>query len=91
MEKQLIFKEKYILQLKTDIETGISADKYRSNEFIFDKKQTLMMPNIIKTDSLVGKLNPENDFETAVKLFEAFRNLEPIQASDERMLTCIHT
>jgi len=87
MGKQLIFKEKYILQLKADIETGISTDKYRSNEFIFDKKQTLMMPNIIKTDSLVRKLNPENDFETAIKLFEAFRNLEPIQASDERMWT----
>jgi len=83
MEKQQIFKEKYLLKLKGEID----ADKYRSNEFVFDKKQTLMMPNILKSEGLAEKLNPENDFETAVLIFEAFKNLEPIQASDERMWT----
>ena len=81
MEKQQIFKEKYLLKLKADID----ADKYRSNEFVFDKKQTLMMPNISKPEGLLLKLNHENDFETAVQIFEAFKNLEPIQASDERL------
>lgn len=83
MEKQQIFKEKYLLTLKREID----ADKYRSNEFVFDKKQTLMMPNILKSEGLAEKLNPENDFETAVLIFKAFKNLEPIQASDERMWT----
>lgn len=83
MEKQQIFKAKYLLKLKEEID----ANKYRSNEFVFDKKQTLMMPNIVKIDGLAEKLNPENDFETAVKIFEGFKNLEPIQASDERLWT----
>lgn len=87
MEKQLIFKEKYVLQLKEEIEEGISLDKYKSNEFVYDKKQTLMMPNITKTDGLAGKLYPDNDFQTAVQIFETFKNLEPIQASDERLWT----
>ncbi len=81
MEKQQIFKEKYLLKLKEEID----KDKYRSNEFVYDKKQTLMMPNINKPDGLLSKLNHESDFETAVAVFEAFKNLEPIQASDERL------
>ena len=55
MEKQQILKEKYLLKLKGEID----ADKYRSNEFVFDKKQTLMMPNILKSEGLAEKLNPE--------------------------------
>ena len=87
MEKQLIFKEKYVLQLKVNIETGVSLENYSSNVFISDKKQVLMMPNIAKTSVLLNKLNPDNDFETAVQIFESFKNLEPIQASDERLWT----
>ena len=87
MEKQLIFKEKYVLQLKVNIETGVSLENYSSNVFIYDKKQVLMMPNIAKTSILLNKINPDNDFETAVQIFEAFKNLEPIQASDERLWT----
>jgi len=87
MEKQLIFREKYVHKLKTDIEAGISLENYSSNVFVYDKKQVLMMPNIAKTSILLSKLNPDNDFETAVHIFEAFINLEPIQASDERLWT----
>ena len=87
MEKQLIFKEKYVLQLKADIETGISLENYNSNVFIYDKKQVLMMPNIAKTTILLNRINADNDFETAVQIFEAFKNSEPIQASDERLWT----
>lgn len=87
MERQLLFREKYVLQLKADIETGVSLENYSSNVFIYDNKLVLMMPNISKTSVLLGKLNPDNDFETAVHVFEAFEKLEPIQASDERLWT----
>src|SRR4051812_20917996 len=83
MEKQQLFKEKYVLKLKEDLD----VDKYRSNEFVFDKKQTLMMPNIDRPEGLALKLNPNNDFETAVLIFEGYKKLEPIQASDERLWT----
>ena len=81
MEKQQIFKEKYLLKLKEEV----NADNYKSSEFVYDKKQTLMLPTINKPDGLLKRLNHENDFETAVEVFEAFKNLEPIQASDERL------
>jgi len=81
MAKQLIFKEKYVAKLKENI----NVEFFRSMEFVYDKKQVLMLPNIEITPDLANKLKPDNDFETAVKLFEAFKNLEPIQASDERL------
>jgi hypothetical protein len=80
MEKQQIFKEKYVLKLKDEIK----ADKYRSAEFLYDKKQTLMMPNIDKPVGLLDKLDHESDLTSAIAIFEAFKRLEPIQASDER-------
>ncbi|MEX0981053.1 MAG: DUF6339 family protein [Bacteroidales bacterium] len=87
MEKQLIFREKYVNELIKDIESGVSLENYRSNIFIYNKREVLMMPNIAKTPNLFNKINPDNDFETAVHIFEAFPNLEPIQASDERLWT----
>lgn len=84
MEKQLIFKEKYLLKLKEEIESGNSFEQYKSNNFVYDKKQVLMIPNIVKPSGLLEKLDIKNDFETAILLFESFKNLEPIQAADER-------
>ena len=81
MAKQLIFKEKYVAKLKADI----NVEYFKSLKFVYDKKQVLMLPNIEVVPELANQLKPENDFETAVKLYEAFKNLEPIQASDERL------
>jgi hypothetical protein len=87
MEKQLIFREKYLYHLKKNLEEGTSVELYRSNEFIYDKKATLMIPNIRKPENLTLRLNVDNDFESAIQLYEAYKNLEPIQASDERLWT----
>ncbi len=81
MEKQQIFKENYLLKLKDEIQ----PEYYRSSEFVFDKKQTLMFSNIEKPFGLLAKMKPENDLETSIQIYESFKNLEPIQASDERL------
>ena len=87
MEKQLIFKDKYVQRLKENLADGSLLSFYRSNQFIYDKKEVLMMPNIIASPDLVNKLDFEDDFKTAVLLYKAFENLAPIQASDERLWT----
>jgi hypothetical protein len=87
MEKQLIFKEKYLNQLRKNLEDGVSVELYRSNEFVNDRKATLMMPNIRKPENLSKRLDIDNDFDSAIQLYEAFKSLEPIQASDERLWT----
>lgn len=83
MAKQPIFKEKYVQKLKNDL----SVEFYKSNEFVFDKKQILMLPNVEQTEGLVDKLlqNVNDDCGNAIQIYEAFQKLEPIQASDERL------
>jgi hypothetical protein len=83
MAKQKIFKEKYVQKIKNDL----SVEFYTSNEFIYDKKQVLMIPNIDHTEGLVEKLlqNVNDECGNAIKIYEAFEKLEPIQASDERL------
>lgn len=87
MGKQLLFKSKYTATLKEQVSLDESLDKYKSKDFIYDKKQVLMMPNIEESMNLADKLDASNDFKTAIQLYEAFKDLEPIQASDERFWT----
>ncbi|MEZ4843782.1 MAG: DUF6339 family protein [Bacteroidia bacterium] len=85
MAKQLIFKDKYIQKLKRDLDSGSTLEFYKGNEFVYDKKQVLMLPNIEATPDLVSQLDVKDDYKTAIAIYEAFEKLEPIQASDERL------
>lgn len=82
MTKQQIFKEKYVQKLRNELK----VEWYKNNEFIFDKKEIMMLPNIEKPQGLIEKLlqNIEDDCTNAIFIYEAFPSLEPIQASDER-------
>ncbi|MFC4722734.1 DUF6339 family protein [Geojedonia litorea] len=81
MAKQPIFKTKYVQKLKTDL----NEELYKNNEFIYDKNQVYVFPNIEQTEGLVNKLDISDDCKTAIAIYEAFEKLEPIQASDERL------
>lgn len=85
MAKQLLFKDKYVQKLKSDLTSGNSLEFYRGNEFVFDKKQVLMMPNIEAVPNLLSQLDEKDDCNTAIAIYEVFQKLEPIQASDERL------
>ncbi len=87
MAKQLIFKTKYTEHLKEAVSSGKSLEFYKSKEFVYDKKQVLIMPNIEAFPNLTSSLDIKDDFKTAVQIYEAFKGLEPIQASDERFWT----
>jgi len=53
MAKQLIFKDKYVQKLKINL----NVESYKANEFVYDKKQVLMLPNIDAVSDLVNKLD----------------------------------
>ncbi|MFA6618272.1 MAG: hypothetical protein WCT23_04305 [Candidatus Neomarinimicrobiota bacterium] len=84
MEKQLIFKSSYIRRLEAKLEAG-DIEQYKTTEFVYEKDQTLFYPNIDHSDQLLASLDSENDFTSAIKIYEAFEELEPIQASDKRL------
>ena len=84
MAKQLIFREKYVQNLRNDVTSGASLDFYKSERFVYDKNRVLSLPNIDVEVGLINKLDPKNDFKAAVAIYEAYKDLAPIQASDER-------
>lgn len=83
MAKQLIFKEKYVKKLKD----AINVDFYKSHKFVYDPDQVLMIPNIEFTEDFSAKLDVNDDFKSAIQIYEVLKNLEPVQASDERLWT----
>lgn len=87
MAKQFIFKDKYVQELKNKASSGASIALYNSKSFAFEKRQLLTLPNVEVGSNLLSKLDVKDDFKTAVVLYEEFKDLEPIQAADERLWT----
>ena len=85
MMKQLIFREKYVQLLKERLSHEEYLKHYSSKDFIYDKRQVLTLPNIDTTTDLISKLDANDDYKTAISIYEAYKNLAPIQASDERI------
>jgi hypothetical protein len=87
MEKQKIFTSGYVRKLKDEVSNGTSLKYYDESEFIIDEERLLEMPNIYNPDNLNGKLRIHDDYASAIAIYEAYENLTPLQASDERLWT----
>ena len=87
MEKQKIFKQSYISKLKDNLISGKSIHLYKNDTFEYDESQTLIYPDIFKPESLLVKPDPNNDLNTAISIYEAYSDLTPLQASDDRFWT----
>jgi uncharacterized protein DUF6339 len=85
--KQKIFRDRYMQELKKSVQSGNKTDFYKSKEFVYDKKQVLPVQNLNAPDDLLSNLDVNNDCHTAIQIYEAYKTLEPIQASDERLWT----
>lgn len=83
MENQRIFKEKYVQELRNNIQ----VDLYKLDEFVYESEQVLHLPSVPKPVGLLNKLNPADDYNSAIAIYEAYSTLEPIQASDIRLWT----
>lgn len=85
--KQKIFRDRYVNELKKKVQSAEILNYYKSIEFVYDKNEVLPVQNINIPKDLLGSLDVGNDFRTAIAIYEAYENLEPIQASDERLWT----
>lgn len=86
MEQQRIFRKRFMDDYIANIKSGDSVHLFRNNEFIIDENSTLIMPHIERQLGLSSKMDPNRDadFESAIALFEAFKNLTPLEAADPR-------
>lgn len=83
MSAQRLFTEKYVRLLDREVRNGIGLERYSEPVFRYDVTQVRINPKIMRPEYLAGVLDPspENDAESAVALYEAYRNLTPLQAS----------
>jgi hypothetical protein len=84
MEQQRVLRKRYLDSLISGVKSGELIHLFKNNEFQIDEKNTLIMPHLVKPKGLLNKLNPENDYESAVALFEAYKDLTPLEAADPR-------
>lgn len=80
MELQKIFSKTYAEQLQRDVEANLAC--YENGDFEFDKSKELLIPNIKHPSGLCEKMMAaKNDAEAGRALYEAYKNLSPLQAS----------
>lgn len=82
---QKTFKESYAKYLKEELKAGYSINKYSSEQFEYDESKVKFVANVYQPNGLLEKMMQcSSDYEAAVVLFEAYKNLSPLLASTEQ-------
>ncbi len=90
MELQNLFLGTYVEQLRKGVKDGSLVKYYESDTFLFDSEKTILSPKIKKIGTgefVIPKGTSYYDFENSKIIFEAYKNLTPLQASDIRLWT----
>lgn len=77
MELQKVFKKSYMEELRRNIHVS----DYQGEAFPYDPSKVKSLANVYKPEGLLEKLDPNDDFATAVELFKAYKNVTPLLAS----------
>lgn len=77
MELQKVFKRAYIEHLKRHI----IVDNYRLDAFEYDESQTKHLANIYRPEGLVDRMDPNDDFKSAIELYKSYSTISPLLAS----------
>jgi len=90
MALQQIFRQKYVDELRNGVSERRLISYYESDTFEFNPEEVWQSPEITKADS-INLLIPDSvslyDFENSVRVYEAYKDLTPLQASDIRLWT----
>jgi hypothetical protein len=90
MELQRIFKQSYADELLRGVKNGTLVGLYDNESFEYKDEKVLQAPLINKPDNADFQLPDDTslyDFENAKIVFEAYKSLTPLQASDIRLWT----
>lgn len=84
---QSIYKQRFIDQLRKDVENCKSLDLYAKNRSPFSNDMIFKLIGVEKPEGLCEKMcgDAKNEFKNAVLLYEAYRKLTPLQATDDRL------
>lgn len=85
MQLQKTFKESYMKTLRDAVRSGVAIPLYSKDNFEVDTTQVKRLANVYAPEGLVEKLENvwEDDFNSAVAIYEAYKNISPLLASNE--------
>lgn len=85
---QRTFSDSYVTKLKNDVKTGVSIEKYSADEFDIDTTKLKYVANVYTpTDLLERMMTAQSDFEAAVILYEAYKDIPLVLAANESFWT----
>lgn len=82
MSLQKTFRPRYALQLEDEAKNGVGIERYTKPEFDYDKSQVMMIPSLEEPTDLLSKMDPKDDYKSAIALYTNYKNLSPLQAQD---------
>lgn len=82
--KQLIFNAAYSEELQAKLTSGETFADYYTGEFDIDENQSFESDIKTTDEEVYLEPTPDADFQSAIKLYEAYKDLDNTQASDRR-------
>lgn len=85
MQLQKTFKESYMKTLRDAVRSEIAIPLYKADVFDVDTANVKRLANVYAPEGLTEKLNGiwENDFQSAIAIYEAYKNISTLLASNE--------
>ncbi len=85
MQLQKTFRESYMKTLRDAVKSGAAIPLYAKESFEVDPTQVKRLANVYAPVGLAEKLDKvyENDFQSAIAIFEAYKDISPLLASNE--------
>ena len=77
MELQKVFKHSYMDELRKNIHIS----DYQGESFPYDPSKVKALANVYKPEGLLERLDPEDDFTSAIEIFKAYDSMTPLLAS----------
>lgn len=87
IQSQNILTKTYIEKIFNEVSNGIGLDRFLSDSFPIDESFFLRTAQVKQPEGLLSKMIPttEGDFLSAVALYEAYKDLSPLQAIDSQL------
>lgn len=85
MQLQKTFKESYMKTLRDAVRSGANIPLYAGESFEVDPTQIKRLANVYAPVGLAERLEEvyENDFQSAIAIYEAYKDISPLLASNE--------
>jgi len=85
MQLQKTFRESYMKTLRDAVKSGAAIPLYAAETFEIDQTQVKRLANVYAPTGLTERLEEvwENDFLSAIAIYEAYNSISPLLASNE--------